>query len=251
MASPARVDDDPDPRITEEYIRHVAGGPGTLTLIGVVHDHPASIYRTQQLITACKPTVLALELPPISIPLFEAYAATERTPPVFGGEMSAAIQAASSAAVVGIDRPTGGFFTRLAKELFQERPTAKTVRNVLSNTLATTKHAVRCRAAASLATRTAVRLEVDSPVVYDIDWTDPPAAQAADERNQVRRSRSFMHAFRTSNRSRATQLEDAAREAAMATRLVSLREQGDVVAVVGIDHLDALTERLDAETQTP
>ncbi len=248
MTHLAGIDVDADPRITGEYLRQIPGGPGALTLVGVVHDHPASTYRTQRVIKELDPTVLALELPPISIPLFEEYAATERSPPVFGGEMSAAIQAAAPNTAVGIDRPTGGFFQRLGRDLLQERPPAETVRNVLSNTLSTTKHALLCRVAAILAARTSIRLEVDSPIAYEIDWTDSPEDQALDERKQVRRSRSFMNAFRTSNRSRASQLEDAAREADMATRLLALREQEDVVAVVGISHLDSLTERLDAGT---
>jgi hypothetical protein len=39
----------------------------------------------------------------MSVPLFEQYAETDRTPPVFGGEMSAAIQAAAPDTTVGID----------------------------------------------------------------------------------------------------------------------------------------------------
>ncbi len=249
MVHPAGVDVDADPRITGEYLRQVPGGPGKLTLVGVVHDHPASTYRTRRVIEELDPAVLALELPPVSIPLFEEYAATDRVPPVFGGEMSAAIQAAAPATAVGIDRPTVGFFQRLGEKTLQERPSAETVRNILSNILSTTKHALLCRIAAILAARTSVRLEVDSPNTYGIDWTGSPEDQAIDEREQVRRSRSFMNAFRTTNRSRASQLEDVAREADMATRLSALREQGDVVAVVGIDHLDSLTERLDTGTK--
>jgi|AntDeeMetagen192_2_1112575.scaffolds.fasta_scaffold07421_2 pheromone shutdown protein TraB len=248
MAHPPGVDVDADPRVTGEYLRQVPGDSGTLTLVGVVHDHPASTYRTRQVITELDPSVVALELPPISIPLFEEYADSGRTPPVFGGEMSAAIQAASPDTAVGIDRPTGGFFRRLGRTLLRERPTAETLRNVFSNTVSTTKHALLCRIAAVLAAHTSVRLEVDSPTPHDIDWTDTPEEQASDEREQVRRSRSFMNAFRTTNRSRASQIEDAAREADMATRLSALREREDVVAVVGIDHLDSLTERLDTGT---
>jgi pheromone shutdown protein TraB len=246
MAYPAGIDVDSDPRITGEYLRRVPGGPGALTLVGVVHDHPASTYRTRQVIKELEPAVLALELPPISIPLFEEYAKTKRTPPIFGGEMSAAIQAAATDIIVGIDRPTGGFFQRLGRKLLQERPSAEMLRKVFSNTLSTTKHALLCRLAAALAARTSVRLEVDSPIAYDIDWTDSPEDQAIDERDQARLAHSFMNAFRTTNKSRASQLEDTVRDAEMATRLSALREQGDVVAVVGIDHLDSLTQRLTA-----
>lgn len=244
MSSPAEIDLCADPRLTGEYLRQIAGS-SEITLVGVVHDHPASIYRTQAVINAVDPAVLALELPPISIPLFEAYANTEASPPAFGGEMSAAIQAAAPDSAVGIDRPTGGFFHRLGRKLLEEQPTVETVRNLLSNITSTTKHAVVCRVAAVLASQTSVRIEVDSPNTYDTDQTDSAPAQARDERQQIRRSRSFMNAFQTSNRSRASQIEDAAREADMATRLSALQAHGDVVAVVGIDHLDSLAERLE------
>ncbi|TQQ81359.1 hypothetical protein EGH24_08130 [Halonotius terrestris] len=239
------MDADSDPRVTGEYVRQVTDAHGTLTLLGVVHDHPASRYRVQHVIERVDPTVLALELPPMSIPLFEQYAATDRTPPTFGGEMSAAIQAASPESVVGIDRPTGGFFRRLGRTLLRERPSLDTIRRVVANAVETTEHALLCRAAAAVGARTSVRFEVDSPIPHDTTWTDSPDEQARDEREQVRRSRSFMSAFRTASRSRAARLEDDAREAAMATRLAELHEQdSDIVCVVGIDHLDSLAERL-------
>ncbi|MGB9955664.1 hypothetical protein ACOZ4B_04640 [Haloferax prahovense] len=219
---------------------------GTLTLVGVVHDHPASTYRVRQVVKELDPEVIALELPPISIPLFKQYANTERCPPVFGGEMSAAIQAAATGTIVGIDRPTGGFFQRLGRNLLRERPSLQTVRNVVSGTVKTTKHAVTCRAAAAVGARTSIRLEVDSPVSHDIGWADAPDDQARDERKQVRRSQSFMNAFRTASRSQASRLEDVAREEEMTARLLQLREDGDTVAVVGIDHLDSIAERLNS-----
>ncbi len=248
MGAPLPVDVDSDPRVTGEYVRQLSDDHGTLTLVGVVHDHPASVYRVRHVIEGVDPEVLALELPPISLPLFEQYAATDRTPPTFGGEMSAAIQIADTDTAVGIDRPTGGFFRRLARDLFSKRPPLETVRNVVSSAVETTKHALLCRAAAAVGARTSIRLEVDSPIPHDIARTDTPDDQARDERKQVYRSRSFMRAFRTASRSRASRLEDDAREAAMAARLTELREDGDrdvdIVAVVGIDHLDSLVERL-------
>ena len=245
MGVPQTIDVDSDPRVTGEYIRQVSDDHGTVTLVGVVHNHPASTHRVRHVISSVDPEILALELPPISLPLFEQYAAADRTPPVFGGEMSAAIQAADRAAVEGIDRPTGGFFGRLGRTLLWERPSLETVRNVVSNAAATTKHALLCRAAAAVGARTSIRLEVDSPIPHDIAGTDAPDDQARDEREQINRSRSFMNAFRTASRSQASRLEDDAREAVMAGRLSELRGDGDVVAVVGIDHLDPLIDRLD------
>lgn len=250
MGPSSAVDTDSDPRVTGEYVRRVSGESGTLTLVGVVHDHPASTYRARRVVEELDPDVLALELPPISIPLFEQYANTDRCPPAFGGEMSAAMQAATGT-TVGIDRPTGGFFRRLGRTLFRERPSLETVRTVVSDAVRTTTHAVTCRAAAAVGARTPVRLEVDSPVSHDIDRTDAPDDQARDERKQVRRSRSFMNAFRTASRLRASRLEDTAREAEMAARLRRLREDGDTVAVVGIDHLDPVAERLTPADGTP
>jgi pheromone shutdown protein TraB len=238
------VDVDSDPRVTGEYLRQVTSDAGTLTLVGVVHDHPASTYRARKVVEAIDPDRLALELSPISIPLFEEYAATDRCPPAFGGEMSAAIQAADRSTTVGIDRPTGGFFRRLGRTLLRERPSLRTIRNLASNAVETTKHAGLCRVAATVATHTSVRVEIDSPAPHDVDWGTTPDDQARDERAQVRRSRSFMNAFRTASRSRAARLEDVAREDAMAARLSEL--DGDTVAVVGIDHLDSLVDRLDS-----
>jgi len=248
MDNPPAIDVDSDPRVTGEYVRQLSGAHGTLTLVGVVHDHPASIYRVQHVIERVDPEILAVELPPISLPLFEQYAATDRTPPRFGGEMSAAIQAAAPGTAVGIDRPTGGFFRRLARTVLRERPSLNTVRNVVDNVIETTDHALRCRAAAAIGAYTTIRLDVDAPTPHDIDRTATAAEQARDERTQVRRSRSFMNAFRTASRSRASRLEDDAREAAMATRLAALRGDSDdaIVAVVGIDHLDSLVGRFDA-----
>ncbi|WP_436935597.1 hypothetical protein [Halovenus marina] len=245
MGFPSAVDIDSDPRVTGEYIRQVSSDTRTVTLVGVVHDHPASTYRARQVVEELDPEVLALELPPISIPLFKQYASTDRCPPVFGGEMSAAIQVATGT-TVGIDRPTGGFFQRLGQNLLRERPSLQTVRNVVSDAVKTTKHAIICRAAATVGARTSVRVEVDSPVSHDIDWTDAPDDQARDERKQVRRSRSFLNAFRTASRSQASRLEDVAREEEMAARLLQLREEGDIVAVVGIEHLDSVAERLNS-----
>jgi pheromone shutdown protein TraB len=246
MDSPPAIDVDSDPRVTGEHVRQVSDNHGTLTLVGIVHDHPASIYRVRHIIKCVDPDVLALELPPISLPLFEQYAATDETPPALGGEMSAAIQAADCDSVVGIDRPTGRFFRRLGQTLLRERPPLETVRSVVSNTVETTQHALLCLAAAAVGACTSVRLEVDSPIPHDIAWTDVPGDQAHHEREQIHRSRAFMDAFRTANRSQASRLEDAAREPAMATRLAELRGNGDgdIVAVVGIDHVDSVAEGL-------
>lgn len=243
------IDVDSDPRVTGDYVRRIPGAEGAVTLVGVVHDHPASAYRARAVVEALDPAVLALELAPISVPLFEQYATDDRCPPVFGGEMSAAIRAADGATTVGIDRPTPGFFRRLGRNLFRERPSLAAIREVVSSAAETTLHAVVCRLAAAVGARTPIRVEVDSPVPHDVSPTDTADEQARDERGQVRRARSFRRAFRTASRSRASRLEDTAREEGMAARLRRLRGTGDVVAVVGIDHLEPLAERLDSERE--
>lgn len=246
MDSKSALDNDSDPRVTGEYVRHVSSDAGAVTLIGVVHDHPASTHRVQRVVSEFDPEVLALELPPIAISLFEQYADTDRCPPVFGGEMSAAIQAADSGTTVGIDRPTGGFFQRLGRNLLRERPSLDVVREVVSGAVNVTRHALICRAAAIIGARTSVRVEVDSPMSYDVGWADAPDDQARDERKQIRRSRSFMSAFQTASRAQASRFDSEAREEEMAAQLRQLREDGDIVAVVGFDHLEPIAERLNS-----
>lgn len=243
------MDHNTDPRLEGEFIRRIATASGAVTLVGVVHDHPASVHRVRARINDIDPDVLALELPPSAVALFEQYARGSQSPPTFGGEMSAAIQAAATDQTAGIDRPTPGFIAKLARNIVDERPSMTTVRRVLRNTASTVKHALLCRGAATVARQTGVRLEVDAPTVHDVDRTDSPGEQARDEQKQVRQSRAFMNAFGDASSSQASQLADATREQHMADRLSALAERGSVVAVVGIDHLDSLTELLVAADQ--
>lgn len=238
----ATIGADEDPRVTGEYVRPVS--PGGLTLVGVVHDHPASTYRVRRIIDELDPDVLAVELPPLALPMFEEYAHDDRSPPDFGGEMSAAIQAAEADTVVGIDGPTGEFSAGLIRRLIRKRPASSTVRKVLANLTSATKHAIVCRLAAIVATRTSLRMQVDAPVSHDVGWKDAPGEQADDEHKQIRQSRAFMNVFEASSASHASRFRDETREEHMADRLSELRQER-TVAVVGIDHLDSLVERLD------
>jgi pheromone shutdown protein TraB len=230
----------PDPRATGEHVRRLASTDGTVTLVGVVHDHPASVYRAAQVVADADPDVLALEVPPLAVPLYEQYAADERSPPVFGGEMSAAVQAAGTDRVVGIDGPSLGFLGRLARTMLGERASLGTVRQVARGVVAVGRTALACRAAATLATLTSLRVEVDTPVPYG-DVPDDPARQAADEREHIERTHSVLAVLTPP---RAVRFRDETREAHMAERLAALRGAGDVVAVVGHGHLDPLAERL-------
>jgi hypothetical protein len=239
----SRAADGADPRTTGEHVRELSG---PVTLVGVVHDHPASTHRVRRVVADVDPDVLALELPPVEIPLFERYAGGDRVPPTFGGEMSAAIQA-DDVGAVGIDRPAAGFGRRLVRAVLRERPSAATVRTVLRNVVSVTTHAVVDRLAAVAAGRLDIRLEVASPVAHDTDRRDSPAAQARDERKRGRWSRTFTNSFATP----ASRFEDDVREAHMADRLAALAAEGAVVAVVGIEHFDPLAERLDEERRAP
>lgn len=234
---------DDDPRINGEYVRNVpADADGDqVILVGVLHDHPASRIRARTMTDTADPDVLALELAPVSIPLFEQYAADGRSPPEFGGEMSAAIQAASTDRVVGIDGPTVTFSKRLIETLYRENASLSTIRKSLRGLAGATRQAITCRVAAEVSERTGVRLEVDAPVEHECTLRDHPERQAEDERQQVRRAASVLSALGSS---RTVRFRDETREAHMADRIDDLRTEGSVVAVVGIDHLDPLTERL-------
>lgn len=237
-------DSDSDPRLSSEYIRHFEGtveGDGEVVLVGVVHDHPASQHRVREVVTEVAPDVLALELPPVAVPLFERYAEDSSSPPVFGGEMSAAIQVADESRIVGIDGPSTAFAGRLARRLVRERAAAGTVRDVAESFTSVSRNAVVCRGAAMLSTLMSRQISVDSSIEHDCEWSDAPDVQAADEKSKIQKSKAVLNAFEGSA---ATQLQDGVREAHMSAEVSRLRQDGDVVAIVGIGHLDALTERL-------
>ena len=237
-------DEQTDPRLDEKYLRTIHHPDGDVTLVGVVHDHPASVYRAREVVREREPEVVALEAPPLAMPLYRTYAKDSRTPPAFGGEMSAAAQAGRKcdAEVVGIDGPTTDFFARLARNCWREGSSVGTLQRVASGVASVTRHAVACRAAAAIASRTSLRVEVDDPVEHDCEWADPPAIQADDERAQARRSQSLLRAF---DPPRPVRLRDETREEHMAENLDSLRGRGETVAIVGLDHLEQLAEQLD------
>lgn len=236
--------DDNDPRLTDEYVRQLPGheGSGAVVLTGVVHDHPASAYRVQTIVDAVEPAVLALELPPLAVPLYRRYADDTRTPPDAGGEMSAAIQAASTDTVVGIDGPSRPFLWRLARTLHREDIEPSSVRPLLRGLGSVSIHAVACWLAAGLGRRAPRWLPVDDPVRHDCDPHDTPGQQAADERAQIRRAETVSTVF---GQPGAVAIRDDTREAHMADQLATLRQKGTVVAVVGMGHLDPVAERLE------
>ncbi len=233
-----------DPRLTGERRRTVDSQAATITLVGSVHAHPASVYRAARIVAARQPATLALEVPPLALPLFEQVADRERsvdaasTP---GGEMTAAIAAADTDRVVGIDGPSRAFLAALMRRLARDRPPRETVRSVLAGLRSAGSEALRCRLAATSLGRRLGRPSAPDTVAHDCSSTDPPEVQAADEVTQISRARAVMDAFEPS---RAATFRDQTREAHMAQRLRDLREDGSVVAIVGDAHLDPLARRL-------
>jgi len=235
-----------DPRFETRYVERFedTGDGGAVTLLGVVHDHPASVYRVRRVVERVDPDVLALELPPLAVPLYEAYAAEAASPPAHGGELSAAVRAAETDDVVGIDGPSMGFVRQLAGRLARERASRTTVSRSLRSLASITKTAVACRAAATVTRYTPLTVAVGSATPHETTRADPAAEQAADERRQIRTARAVMDAFETSPTSR---YRSESRERHMADRLEAVRTRGDVVAVVGAGHFDPLCAHLDEQ----
>ncbi|QIO21833.1 hypothetical protein [Haloarcula sp. JP-L23] len=232
-----------DPRLREECLERVPGSDadGDVVLVGTLHDHPASAHRVQSVVERESPAVLALELPPLAVPLFEHHATDTMTPPTFGGEMSAAIQAADGAEVVGVDGPSLAFLGRVVATLHRERASLTTVRSTARSVLSLTKTALTRRVAAAFTALTALQMTVDVPTVYDAGWSDDAERQAADERALMETAEAMRSAF---DPPPAADVRTTARERHMADRLTTLRARGDVVAVVGQGHVDAVAAHL-------
>ncbi len=233
--------DGSDPRVTDEHIRRVAAGSYSVTLVGVVHDHPASVYRTRRIVMDREPDVVALEIPPLAVPLYRQWANTSQTPPTAGGEMSAAIQATRGSTHIGIDGPSRSFITRLISTLFAEQPSASTVSATLRRLCRLFGTTLGYRLEASLGPlggrnrrRTDTGREPERGRLHD------PATQAADERRRLGQARSVLELL---PQPREAVIIDRVREDHMATQLTMFSNQ-EVVAVVGRDHLDPVTKRL-------
>ena len=236
-------DSSTDPRLESEYIETLDGGrrAGQIMLVGVVHDHPASIYRVRRVVERETPAVLAVELPPLAVPLYEAHADDDETPPPLGGEMSAAIQAVDTDVIVGIDGPSTAFCRRFVRVLLAGRASLETVSRSVRGVLSVAKTAITCRAAATLTAHTPLRIAVGESTSHDVSQTDPPRRQVDDENRQIRTATAVLDAF---ERPPASRVRSETREAHMADRLRDLRSRGDIVAVVGLGHFDPLRDRL-------
>jgi len=225
-----------DPRIDDEYVRQVAN---RFVVIGVVHDHPASSARARTVVRTIDPDVVAVELPPIAVSLFRDPDSNDGEP--FGSEIRAAIDAADEdARVVGIDSLGPGFFSVLYRRARLEGAGPSTVRKVGSDLFDVATHALACRVAAASpwsVVDPGNRKEFD----HDVGRADPPAVQAEDERRHLSRARSLLGAVR---RHPAETVLDSSRERNMANNLASIEGHRTVVALVGFDHLDEVSDRL-------
>jgi len=235
----ASVDHAMDPRIDGDNVRCVpgTGDLGSVLMVGVVHDHPASTFRVAHFVETHPPDVLAVELPPLAIPLFRIYAEDDYTPPRMGGEMSMALQAFDDGRTVGIDAPNRTYFRRLATLLRGERLSIGLVRELLTSLSAGIVQALACRAGAVLATTTPLRLRVYNVFRHEASFLDSPADQAEDEAAHISQERAFL---RIAQPPRGMELIETAREESMASLLRDLRTDGDVVAVVGRNHVEPL-----------
>jgi len=236
-----------DPRITAQFYRRLPDPSGDLVVVGVVHDHPASIARVERVLERIDPATLALELPPVALPLYRIYGRTgdadESTPPRFGGEMSAAIRAAPDAEAVGIDAPNWSFLRRLVTRLVADRVSPATARRVLSSVGNATRDALTYRIAATLTHATSMTVVPGDAVEYDVDHENSPDRQAAHERAHVAGVQALLGSVDTDGTTLA--YRDETRERCMIERLEEIRsEPGTAVAVVGVDHLDRLAAAL-------
>ena len=244
-ASPdeGRGGDATDPRLTDEYVRLIEGDDengrvGDVLLLGSVHDHPASSYRIGERVWKFDPDALALEVTPLSLPWFVTSADREVNPTC---EMTAAVAAAPDSRPVAIDGLDAEFFATLVRNLRAEGPRYSTVRAVARGIGAVAKHATKCRLAALADRYTPYRPSAGEPVSHDCDRTDPPEVQAADERRQASTSLALLRAV---ERPAPVAVRDETRETCMVRRIERLREDGDVAAVVGVGHLEAVAEEL-------
>lgn len=232
----------PDPRLSGEFERTVErDGVGTVHLVGVVHDHPASAFRARSAVEVRSPAVLALEIAPLALPLFEAYADGARDPTGGTDEFTTAIRAAADARVVGIDAPSRRFVGTLARKCLAETLPLSTVRSVLRGLAAVSREATTCRLAAAVTANTLATVAVGEPVAHDCTPADDPETQAADEARQVERVRNVLSVL---DRPPAVRVRDEVREECMSRALDDLRREGDVVAVVGLHHLDPVADAL-------
>jgi pheromone shutdown protein TraB len=219
-----------DPRIRTDHLRLLVDEESSVLLVGVVHDHPASVYRVRSVVRSLDPDTAAVELPPLALPLFEAGE---------GGEMSAAL-AASEADAAAVDAHGPRFLAALAGEIRDRSPSRETIGRIVSNAVTVGKHAISCRLASVFGRDRFPAPIADAGVEIDVDLTADPVAVAEHEQRHLSRSFSVLRAF---ERPAADEIVDAARERTMARSLATLDAE-NAVAVVGFEHLDGIADEL-------
>lgn len=231
-----------DPRVDRAYIRCIdgLGTLGAVVLVGVVHDHPASEFRVRRVVEHLSPDILALELPPLAINLFTIYADDTEVPPQLGGEMSTAIQA-TTASVVGIDAPNRLYLRRLLDRLRDSPIERRLQRFLLTDLIRSSGHALLTRLGAFLGSLSSITPVLYEPIRYDSSPFDDPASQAGHEAAHLDKRASFLRAI---DAPPGIDLIDNLRETAMVERIQQLRLEGDVLVVLGMEHLDPVAEDL-------
>lgn len=225
-----------DPRVTGDHVRVVDTPTGTITVVGVVHDHPASRARATLVTTTVEPAVVAVELPPLALGHFIDLAHETGPDAERGGEMTAAIVAAGDARIVGIDGPCVRFLPRLGRAIVSAAPSWSAIADLSRNLLVAYRRAMLCRLTSRdySCERESTRSRFDGAMTPDL--------QAADERRQMRRARSLANSLVSPTR---VHLRDEARERHMVRELRRHSADGDVVAVVGRDHLEPIVANLE------
>jgi pheromone shutdown protein TraB len=235
-----------EPRVNGSNVRLVDGGPAPVVLVGVVHDHPASVHRAEAIVETVEPETVAVELPDLLVPVIED--AADEDPVIAaegaGGEMAAAMVAAEGA-VVGIDVPGRGTGRSALTELRNERPSPSTVLRAVGDAGRIAAHALGGRLAGLGIPGTPAVEDLEQRHDYDLPADVTPESQADHERAHVRRSTTLLRSF---DPPPATAFLDAVRERYMAGRLRSLRRNGSVVALVGYGHLDEVEAMLKNRT---
>ncbi|MFC6730282.1 hypothetical protein ACFQDG_16645, partial [Natronoarchaeum mannanilyticum] len=139
---PSPIDRLPDdPRLDAEHVRRVPGARDVF-VVGVVHDHPASVHRVRSLVDAVAPDVVAVELPELAVPLYRAYVENPDQSVDRGGEIADAIDAADGAEIAGIDAPSGRFLRALVRESRSEDVGREEVERVVRGLATVTKRAL-------------------------------------------------------------------------------------------------------------
>lgn len=231
-----------DPRISDEYVRLIERPQSPVVLVGVVHDHPASIHRVEAVIDGLSPSIVGIELPSLLVPVFEQHVADGAD---VGGEMAAAIQAAGSTPVVGIDVPGPGFLRAMGAELLGEAAgTGPTIRT-LRESWRLTSNAVLARLAHEGIPRLPTVTDLEFGHEYDLPDRPTPELQAEHEAKHVRRSTTLLRTFEPPA---ATRLVDRIRERHMARRLGELDGDGPLVGVVGHGHIDEIQSALEEKS---